>query len=94
MERVAKVLVMLAMVLVVVLASDVEGGRLLVKKEEVDQPQNFIGGIGGSGIFPSPGFVGVVFGPNGFCTYPGGGCTTTLPNIPSVGARGSRPPHA
>ncbi|KAJ1425545.1 hypothetical protein SESBI_10893 [Sesbania bispinosa] len=48
MERVGKVLLMLAMV-VVILASDVEGGRLLKgeKKENVNQPQNFFGGIGG-----------------------------------------------
>ncbi|TKY52342.1 hypothetical protein E2542_SST23862 [Spatholobus suberectus] len=91
MERVAKVLVMLAMVL----ASDVEGGRLL-KEENVDHPQNFLGSGGLGGIFPSPSpgfsFTGVGFGPSGFCTFPGG-CSPSLPTIPSVGSGGS-PPHA
>lgn len=91
MERVAKVLVMMAIVLVV-LGSDVEGGRVVKgekKKENVDQPQNFLGGIGGSGVFPSPGFAGA------FCTFPGGctstGSGTTFPTIPTIGGS---PPHA
>ncbi|KAK7392116.1 hypothetical protein VNO78_20543 [Psophocarpus tetragonolobus] len=92
MEKVSKVLVMVAVVLV----SNVEGGRLL-KEENVDHPQNFLGPGGLGGIFPSPSpgfsFTGVGFGPSGFCTFPGG-CTpaTTLPTIP--GAGGSVPPHA
>ncbi|KAK7278048.1 hypothetical protein RJT34_23070 [Clitoria ternatea] len=96
MKRVAKLLLMLAMVLAGI-TSDVEGGRLL-KEEKVDHPQNFLGGGGGGsglgGIFPSPGFsfTGVGFGPSGFCTFPSGGCTPILPTIPAVG--GGSPPHA
>ena len=83
----AKLLLILAIV-VVVLASDVEGGRKLKeKKDNVDHPQNFLGGIGG--LFPSPGFAGVGFGPSGFCTFPGG-CTPTLPTNPGSGGS---PPH-
>ncbi|RDY12123.1 hypothetical protein CR513_03122, partial [Mucuna pruriens] len=87
MERVSKVLVMLAMVLVV-FAWDVEGRRLL-KEENVDEPQNFIGSGGLGGIFPSPSpgfsFTGVGFGPSGFCTFPGGCTPSTLPTIPGAG---------
>ncbi|KAK7344299.1 hypothetical protein VNO77_13745 [Canavalia gladiata] len=94
MGRVAKMLVMLAIV-VVILASNVEGGRLLKgnKEENVKQPQNFLGG-GGSGLFPSPGFsfTGVGFGPSGFCTFPGG-CTGT-PTLPTFPGAGGSPPHA
>nr|KYP74252.1 hypothetical protein KK1_006923 [Cajanus cajan] len=92
MEKLGKVLVMLVMVVMVV-ASNVEGGRLL-KEENVDKPQNFLGSGGLGGIFPSPSpgfsFTGIGFGPSGFCTFPGG-CTPNLPTIP--GAGGS-PPHA
>ncbi|KAG4983331.1 hypothetical protein JHK82_028171 [Glycine max] len=93
MERVAKVVVMLAMVVLVLIASNVEGGRLL-KQENVDQPETFLGGIFPS---PSPGFsfTGVGFGPSGFCTFPGG-CTGTpsLPTIPGAGVSLPVPPHA
>jgi len=89
---------MLAMV-VLVCASNVEGGRLLKEEEEdVEQPQNFPGSGGLGGIFPSPSpgfsFTGVGFGPNGFCTFPGG-CTPTFPTLPGGGG-GSLPvpPHA
>lgn len=97
MERVTKVLVMLAMV-VLVSASNVEGGRLLKEEENVEQPQNFPGSGGFGGIFPSPSpgfsFTGVSFGPNGFCTFPGG-CTPTLPTLPGgVGGSVPVPPHA
>ncbi|KAF7805027.1 Glucan endo-1,3-beta-glucosidase 1 [Senna tora] len=74
MERASKLLVVLAMVLLLLLASEVEGGRKLRSKE--DRPQSFLGGI-----FPSPGFAGFGFGPSGFCTFPGG-CTPTLPINP------------
>lgn len=93
MEKVAKILLISAIMLVV-LASDVEGGRKLKdhKEENVDHPQNFIGGIGGTGIFPSPGFTGVGFGPSVFCTFPGG-CTPT-PTLPFNPITGGSPPHA
>ncbi|MDG2835133.1 hypothetical protein P7M40_24950, partial [Vibrio parahaemolyticus] len=98
MERVAKVLVMLSMV-VLVLASNAEGGRLL-EEENVEQPQTFLGSGGGlGGIFPSPSpgfsFTGVGFGPSGFCTFPGG-CTGTpsLPTIPGAGGSLPVPTHA
>ncbi|KAL2325625.1 hypothetical protein Fmac_024683 [Flemingia macrophylla] len=102
MERVSKVLVMLAMVLMV-FASNVKGGRLL-KEENVDKPQNFLGSGGLGGIFPNPSpgfsFTGVGFGPSGFCTIPGG-CTPSFPTIPGVAGSGSgtglglgSPPHA
>lgn len=88
MERVSKlkVLVVLAMMVVLLLVSEVEGGRKL-KDEE---PQSFLGGGTGTGggTFPSPGsFAGF------FCTFPGG-CTPTLPVIPGVGVGVGSPPHA
>jgi len=97
MEKVTKVVVMLAMV-ALVCGSNVEGGRLLKEEENVKQPQNFLGSGGLGGIFPSPSpgfsFTGVGFGPNGFCSFPGG-CTPTLPTLPGGGG-GSLPvpPHA
>ncbi|XLT08809.1 hypothetical protein HN51_054602 [Arachis hypogaea] len=90
-QRVTKLMaVILAIIMVVALASEVEGGRKLkgdkgiMKKddENMDQPQNFVGGMGA--ILPSPNgytFTGVGFGPNGFCTFPGGCTPTTLPTI-------------
>jgi len=53
MEKVTKVVVMLAMV-ALVCGSNVEGGRLLKEEENVKQPQNFLGSGGLGGIFPSP----------------------------------------
>lgn len=93
MKRVSKVLLMVA-IMVLVLGSDVEGAGRPLKKEEkvVDQPQNFLGGGGISGLFPSPGFTGVGFGPSGFCTFPGG-CTPT-PALPTIPGFGIPPPHA
>ncbi|MED6192095.1 hypothetical protein PIB30_006921 [Stylosanthes scabra] len=113
-----KVVILAIIMVVMVLASEVEGGRELkgdkglMKKEDeknnVDQPQNFVGGMGA--ILPSPNgftFTGVGFGPNGFCTFPGGCTPTTLPTItnpppiianppPAFHARvpTPRPPHA
>ncbi|KAE9589543.1 hypothetical protein Lal_00000214 [Lupinus albus] len=92
MERVSKLFLILT-IMVMVLASDVEGGgRKLKEEKNVDHPQNFIGGIGGSGTFPGPGFTGVGFGPSIFCTYPGG-CTQT-PTLPFIPSTGGSPPHA
>lgn len=90
MERVTKLLLVSAMVvLMLALASEVEGGRKLKSKEEkVDHPQSFLGG-GMGGIFPSPGFAGFGFGPSGFCTFPGG-CSPTL----LINPGGGSPPHA
>ncbi|CAL0300150.1 unnamed protein product [Lupinus luteus] len=87
-------LLLLTLVMMMILASEyVEGaGRKLKEAEKVDHPQNFIGGIGGTGTFPSPSFTGVVFGPSIFCTYPGG-CTPT-PTIPFIPSAGGSPPHA
>ncbi|XLU70491.1 hypothetical protein S245_029544 [Arachis hypogaea] len=106
-QRVTKLMaVILAIIMVVVLASEVEGGRKLkgdkgiMKKddENMDQPQNFVGGMGA--ILPSPNgytFTGVGFGPNGFCTFPGGCTPTTLPTItnppPAFRLRVPPPPH-
>ncbi|CAJ1977876.1 unnamed protein product [Sphenostylis stenocarpa] len=88
MEKVTKVLLVMLAMVVLLHAWDVEGGRLLKEEENVDQPQNFIGPGGLGGIFPSPSpgfsFTGVGFGPNGFCTFPGG-CTPTLPTLPGGG---------
>ncbi|KAI9099057.1 hypothetical protein K1719_024824 [Acacia pycnantha] len=85
MERVSKLKV-LAMGVLLLLVSEVEGGRKL-KDEE---PQSFLGGGTGTGggTFPSPGgFAGF------FCTFPGG-CTPTLPVNPGVGVGAGSPPHA
>ena len=94
MERVNKklVLLLLLVIVVVALAPNVEGGRRLKSREEkdVDHPQSFLGGGGLGGIFPSPGFAGVVFGPSGFCTFPGG-CTPPLPTTPRTGGTISPP---
>lgn len=91
MERVSvvKVLLVLGMVMLL-LTSEAEGGRKLKSNdEEKKDPQNFLGGGGLGGIFPSPGFAGLGFGPSGFCTFPGG-CTPSLPINPIGGS----PPHA
>ncbi|KAK7817539.1 hypothetical protein CFP56_042750 [Quercus suber] len=48
MERVTKVFLMLT-ILLLVLSSDVEGGRQLKSNDKVEHPQNFLGGIGGVG---------------------------------------------
>ncbi|WRX24073.1 hypothetical protein QQP08_016560 [Theobroma cacao] len=81
MERVAKMLLISILVLVV-LASNAEGRRL--KEEEVDHPQNFLGGFGTSGGFvPTPGGgVGFGLGPSVFCAFPGTGCVRVQPTIP------------
>ncbi|OIV91077.1 hypothetical protein TanjilG_17037 [Lupinus angustifolius] len=94
MEIVSKLLFLTLAMMVMILASDVEGaGRKLKEAEKVDHTQNFIGGIGGTGTFPSPSFTGVVFGPSIFCTYPGG-CTTPTPTLPFIPSAGGSPPHA
>jgi hypothetical protein len=88
MEKVAKVLVILTMLLLV-FSSDVEGGRQLKSKEEnVEHPQTFLGnggGLGGvGGLIPSPGFGGVAgSGPPSFCAIFPAGCVPGLPTIPS-----------
>lgn len=61
MEKVAKVLLILTMLLLV-FSLDVEGGRQLkISKEQIDRPQTFFGngGTGGvRGFIPSPGLAG------------------------------------
>ncbi|KAK4595298.1 hypothetical protein RGQ29_013655 [Quercus rubra] len=90
MERVTKVFLMLT-ILLLVLSSDVEGGRQLKSNDKVEHPQNFLGGIGGVGGFiPSPGFAGGIgsgsgSGPSSFCTFFPGGCVPILPTIPGSG---------
>uniref|UniRef100_A0A2N9EXD9 Glycine-rich protein n=1 Tax=Fagus sylvatica TaxID=28930 RepID=A0A2N9EXD9_FAGSY len=84
MERVTKVLLMLTMLLLV-LSSDVEGGRQLKSNEKVEHPQNFAGGMSGIGGFiPSPGFAGGIgSGPSSFCSFSPGGCVPAVfPTIP------------
>jgi hypothetical protein len=97
MEKVAKVLLILTMLLLV-FSSDVEGGRQLKSKEQVDHPQTFLGngGIGGlRGFIPTPGFggAGVGSGPSSFCAIFPAGCVPILPTIPggSIGV-GTPPP--
>lgn len=107
MEKVAKVLVILTMLLLV-FSSDVEGGRQLKSKEEkVEHPQSFlgngggIGGVGGlipstggvGGLIPSPGFGGAVgSGPTSFCAIFPAGCVPVLPSIPGGSIGVGSPP--
>ncbi|KAL8061456.1 hypothetical protein ABFS82_02G087400 [Erythranthe guttata] len=86
MEGFGKVLLVLT-VLLGALSVDINGGRILKGKDEIDHPQTF-GSINGgtypspifSGSFPSPGFGGFTgsfpspnsgFGPSTFCSFPG-----------------------
>ena len=70
MERMTKALVILTTLLMAVSLQVVEGGRMMKSNEEVEHPQNFVGGIAGGG-FPGPGFAQCFgFGPNGFYTFP------------------------
>ncbi|KAL4340755.1 hypothetical protein GQ457_08G004710 [Hibiscus cannabinus] len=80
MERVARMLLISAIVLVA-LASNSEG-RVL--KEEDYHPQNFLGGFGTSGgLVPTPGGgVGLSLGPTVVCSFPGTGCVRIQPTIP------------
>ncbi|KAK7269464.1 hypothetical protein RIF29_22190 [Crotalaria pallida] len=98
MEKEAKLLLLTLAIMVVVLASDVEGIRKVKeeKEERVYDKDNFIGGIGGTATFPGPGFTGVGFGPSIFCTYPGGCTSTTTPTLPLTPIAGGvvgSPPH-
>ncbi|GLT46016.1 hypothetical protein SLA2020_198070 [Shorea laevis] len=89
MERTSKVLLASAILLLVVFPSAV-GGRKL--KDEVEHPQNFIGGgMGSGGLFPSPGGgLGFGLGPSVFCSFPGSGCAPVGPTFPG-GSTGSGP---
>ncbi|KAK8484839.1 hypothetical protein V6N13_139697 [Hibiscus sabdariffa] len=80
MERVARMLLISAIVLVA-LASNSEGRGL---KEEDYHPQNFLGGFGTSGgLVPTPGGgVGLGLGPTVVCSFPGTGCVRIQPTIP------------
>ncbi|GKV39677.1 hypothetical protein SLEP1_g47414 [Rubroshorea leprosula] len=88
MERTSKVLLASAILLLVVFPSAV-GGRKL--KDEVEHPQNFVGGIGSGSFFPSPGGgLGFGLGPSVFCSFPGTGCSPVGPTFPG-GSTGSGP---
>ncbi|CAK7340455.1 unnamed protein product [Dovyalis caffra] len=88
METTQKVLLILA-ISMLVLATNVEGGRKLKDTEEkVVQPQNYLGGFGTSGGYiPTPNGPVFQLGPSGFCSYPGVGCV----RVPGTGAIGSPP---
>lgn len=92
MERVAKILLLVSIVVLVVLASNAEGRRSL--KEEVKHPQNFLGGFGTSGgLVPAPGGgVRLGLGPSVFCAYPGRGCVRVDPTIPGGNVGTGTPP--
>ncbi|KAH7542903.1 hypothetical protein FEM48_Zijuj02G0124500 [Ziziphus jujuba var. spinosa] len=75
-------LVILMTTMLVALALDVEGGRMLKSNDQVDHPQNFVGGIAG-GVYPGPTFAtGFGFGPSGFYTFPGSGTGSTTTPTP------------
>lgn len=81
MERVSKVILILA----IVLALDVEGRVMKSKEEQVDHPQNFYGGAGGV-FFPGSGpaiVTGIGFSPTGICTLPGG-CVPIAGGFPTI----------
>lgn len=81
MERMTKLAIFILTTLLVGVALEVEGGRILKSNEQVDHPQNFYGG-GIGGAFPGPGFAGFGFGPNGFYTFPGSG--SNVPGLPTI----------
>lgn len=91
MERIAKMLVVLSLV-VVVMTMEVDGGRSIKSDEDqVKHPNNFIGRFSGTfpspitGTIQSPGFSasfpspGLGFNPSSFCSFPGVTCTPVQP---------------
>ena len=96
MERMTKAMLILT-ALLVAMSVEAEGARMVKSnnndgQQQVDQPQNFFGGIGGGSI-PGPGFTGIGFGPSGFFTFPGsGGSVSGLPTISSPPAHGAEKP--
>ncbi|KAF5198751.1 hypothetical protein FRX31_011662 [Thalictrum thalictroides] len=82
MEGVTKIMLLILTVYLVAFVTNTEAGRIMKNmKEKVEQPQNFIGGVGGTGgIFNYPPFgTGFGFGPSTFCSFPGLGCIHSPP---------------
>ena len=81
-------MILIVTTLLVALALDVEGAGRPMKKskkehdDQVNHPENFVGGVAG-GVYPGPTFAtGIGYGPSGFYTFPGG-TTTTPPILPT-----------